>query len=703
MVQKIPMPGVSGGIAMAPDGQHGLRLGHAGARSTDSNRPPADVPGPGGRRDPRLQARTRNGKATARRRDRGARRRPARRRRRTSRRRTPTPLSWPRDLGDLAATARRCSRRSTSRTARRSSTPQPAQVTLRRRPAAIRTAPRSPATASSAWSPTRPTAPCRVIDLASGDEVRTITVGPHLSHPEGIAVDPKRAARLRRRHPPGPDRGDRHEEARGRAHALGRAAAGHRHRAGRSVSVTSGRLPAALAPTPARTRSPCSRSRASAAAIPAPKQPAGSRRALADAILDARARRGIEQAESRARRGGRVFGEEAEEEAEERGAASRCAAKSKRWQLLGRVPVALLSDGGASTPPRSPASASSSGSPPRASASGPNDPDPGEEVPTTRVGDRRLRRRRQQLRFNYLPEQVFGHVGRRCASRPTAGSAKLTPRASRADPPDQHAEAAGRHAARRRRARSSTSSTSCARTAPTTRSSATTRAATATRSSTAVRQGDHAERARAGAALPAARPRLRELGGLDRRPLLDLRRRGLRLRDQELARELRRPQAPVRLRRLLGHLAVAAASSSTRPQKQGISWFNYGEAVAGTVPLFTDIDRTPEENAQVDRQVREVRPRAAVPGPAAGPAGALLLQRRLLGRRERRSPARRSSTPQPPAGRQPADHREPLRVLQRALRPAARERTPCRPSTTSRCANDHTDGTHRPAAAPRGR
>ena len=70
-------------------------------------------------------------------------------------------------------------------------------------------------------------------------------------------------------------------------------------------------------------------------------------------------------------------------------------------------------------------------------------------------------------------------------------------------------------------------------------------------------EDDHPERARAGPALPAARPRLRQLRGLDRRPLLDLGRRGLRLRGQELAPELRRARAALRLRRLLGHLAVA--------------------------------------------------------------------------------------------------------------------------------------------------
>ena len=71
-----------------------------------------------------------------------------------------------------------------------------------------------------------------------------------------------------------------------------------------------------------------------------------------------------------------------------------------------------------------------------------------------------------------------------------------------------------------------------------------------------VRQADHPEPARAGQALPAARPRLRELRGLDRRPLLDRGRRGLRLRDQELAAELRRPRPPLRLRRLRGQRAA---------------------------------------------------------------------------------------------------------------------------------------------------
>jgi DNA-binding beta-propeller fold protein YncE len=35
-------------------------------------------------------------------------------------------------------------------------------------------------------------------------------------------------------------------------------------------------------------------------------------------------------------------------------------------------------------------------------------------------------------------------------------------------------------------------------------------------------------------------------------------------------------------------------------EKQGISYFNYGEAVAGTVGLFPDKDRTPEDQAEID-------------------------------------------------------------------------------------------------------
>ena len=53
-------------------------------------------------------------------------------------------------------------------------------------------------------------------------------------------------------------------------------------------------------------------------------------------------------------------------------------------------------------------------------------------------------------------------------------------------------------------------------------------------------------------------------------------------------------------------------------EQQGISYFNYGEAIAGTVPL-TDKDRNPEETAAGGAQVRQVRPRAAHARAAAAP------------------------------------------------------------------------------------
>ena len=37
-------------------------------------------------------------------------------------------------------------------------------------------------------------------------------------------------------------------------------------------------------------------------------------------------------------------------------------------------------------------------------------------------------------------------------------------------------------------------------------------------------------------------------------------------------------------------------------ERQGISYFNYGEAIAGTVGLFPDKDRTPAQHAQVLRK-----------------------------------------------------------------------------------------------------
>ena len=271
--------------------------------------------------------------------------------------------------------------------------------------------------------------------------------------------------------------------------------------------------------------------------------------------------------------------------------------------------------------------------------------------------------------------------GHRCASRPTPQLAKLTPRASRADPAVQRAEAA----ARTRRSppdgpiehvfyivRENRTYDQILGDDP---------RGDGDPKLTALRRGHHAERPRARQALPAARPRLRELRGLDRRPLLDLGRRGLRLRRQELAPELRRPRAPLRLRRLLGHLAGARASSSTRPRSRAS-------------PSSTTARRSPAPCRSPTSTARRRRPRRSprssrksdlgplAPGPQLRPAGALLLQRRRSGG-ETSINGQEVFDSTPPGGRQPADDREPLRVLPAALRPAARDGLACRRSTTS--------------------
>ena len=83
-----------------------------------------------------------------------------------------------------------------------------------------------------------------------------------------------------------------------------------------------------------------------------------------------------------------------------------------------------------------------------------------------------------------------------------------------------------------------------------------------------VRQADHPEHPRAGPALSAPGSRLRELRGLDRRPLLDRRRRGVGLRDEELAAELLRPRSPVRLRRLRGQRAAQGLHLPAGPRRE---------------------------------------------------------------------------------------------------------------------------------------
>ena len=111
-------------------------------------------------------------------------------------------------------------------------------------------------------------------------------------------------------------------------------------------------------------------------------------------------------------------------------------------------------------------------------------------------------------------------------------------------------------------------------------------------------------------------------------------------------------------------------------ERQGISYFNYGEAVAGTVGLFPDKDRSNDELARVADQAGEVRPRApngCYPNDAS------------IGKdvdpQRRRPSASRSSTRARRSARRPARSRASTasrRASPRRWRPA-----PCRRSTTS--------------------
>ncbi len=58
----------------------------------------------------------------------------------------------------------------------------------------------------------------------------------------------------------------------------------------------------------------------------------------------------------------------------------------------------------------------------------------------------------------------------------------------------------------------------------------------------------------------------------------------------------------------------AAGFLFDQAEEQGISWFNYGEAVAGTAPLG-DLDRTPEEDAQVAAKFAKSDLGPLTPGP----------------------------------------------------------------------------------------
>jgi DNA-binding beta-propeller fold protein YncE len=184
-----------------------------------------------------------------------------------------------------------------------------------------------------------------VIDLAAGTKVKDIQVGPHLSHPEGISVDPR----------------------------LPRAYVTVTHQdliavidlrdlsVERTLSVE---RPQGIGTAPVETkvtRDGCFLLSANAGedavavfALPnargrtcrndgrrrrARRRPRGRRGALADAILQHEGRRGVDLSESEAVEAAELYGEESEEQAEEAQRRRPARRRSPAWSLIGRVPV----------------------------------------------------------------------------------------------------------------------------------------------------------------------------------------------------------------------------------------------------------------------------------------------------------------------------------------------------------------------------
>ena len=178
-----------------------------------------------------------------------------------------------------------------------------------------------------------------VIDLAAATETDEITVGPHLSHPEGIAIDPTRP--------------------------LAYVAVTHQdliavvntktNEVERTLSVERpqgiGTAPSHLSVTADGCRLLSANSGEDAVAVFAlrvaprcePRKPRRRGRGaeasrLAESILQHEGRKGADLSESSQAEAAEVFGEEAEEEVEEK-LERAPAQRIERWSLLGRVPV----------------------------------------------------------------------------------------------------------------------------------------------------------------------------------------------------------------------------------------------------------------------------------------------------------------------------------------------------------------------------
>ena len=412
IVQTLPMPGANGGIAMSPDGKTAYVSGSP-EPSTDSDKPPEGTPGAAGDVIHVFRYSGRTGKA-----------------KRAGLIEVPAPddtpppqdfpptrtdlVSWPRDLAvspdgktllaalNLAHSAAIVDTASKEvRYVKTGRYPYGAAITRDGKKGLVSN--EADGTVS-------------VIDLAAGEKEKDITVGPHLSHPEGMATDPK---------------ADRvyvavtHQD-------LVRVIDTKKMEVERSLAVGRpqglGTAPVAVSVTGDGRRLIVTNSGEDALAVfalPGVREKAGSSlERRADRVLQHEGRRNVEQAEIEREEAAEIYGEEAEEEVEAEKAARPVQRRPKAWELIGRVPTASYPTWAGATPRRKWlvwVTAEGAGS-------GPNSLKPGETI--ERDTGSATSDAPASFRFKYLPSYTFGRSG--ILRFPSdARLRKLTPRASR--------------------------------------------------------------------------------------------------------------------------------------------------------------------------------------------------------------------------------------------------------------------------------
>jgi DNA-binding beta-propeller fold protein YncE len=573
VVQTIPMPGANGGIAMSPDGRTAYVSGTPESDHADQQSPPG-TPGKEGDVIHVFRYSGKTGRAT---RD-GVIAVPPPSGTAAPQSFPPTetqPRSWPRDIGvspdgktlvvalnlaDAAAIVNTQTRQ--VRYVKTGSYPYGAGVTADGKLGLV----------SNEASGT-----VSVIDLARAQKVKDIQVGPNLSHPESIAVDPNAS----------------------RAYV----AVAHqdliavidteRLEVTRSLSVERpegiGTEPTQLSVTADGCRLLSANSGEDTVAVFALRNGCDVKRSRAhrkaDAVLQHEARKRVDLAKTTDVERAELLGDEAERAAERRKARNPVRRKAAAFTLIGRVPVGSYPVFAAATPRRSKLvwiAAKGLGVGPNGNGPNPQDPRDSDDGINS---------------FRYLPSIVTGMSG--IGAFPTDRELKrMTPKASRQaipvngqEPPPGTpiAEGAGKidHVFY------------------------------------VVRENRTYDQILGDDARGDGDPKL-ALFGADVTPNAHALARRFPLLDHVYANS----EASID-----GHFWTSAAAVSDyvvknwhqnyagrkRPydfgvyavtwpsqrflfdqaEKQGISWFNFGEAVAGTVPLFPDKDRGPAEEAQV--------------------------------------------------------------------------------------------------------